>query len=316
MKLLLAWSQLDENHVNKIQQETSAEILRTSDKEELPNLLEQAEVIFGYIRPELLSRAVRCRWMQIPYAGAETVLAASWGNADMVLTNGSGIFGPNIAEHVIGMMLAFNRGLHFARDYQHKRQWRWEEPYQFRELTDSLVGVLGFGDIGQHVAQRLSGFGCRVIGFRTQPRGDERHVEAVYALDEVDKFLGQLDYVVCALPHTEKTSGFLNGKRLTKLPRHAVVINVGRGSLIPEEDLYEVLSKGKIAGAGLDVLPEEPLPAESRLWELPNLIISPHNSGYTPFHADRALEIFLDNWRSFVKTGSPHRNVVDRERGY
>lgn len=316
MKLLLAWPQLNEAHVETIQQETGAVLLRPADKDELPELVEHAEVIFGYIKPELLIRAVRCRWTQIPFAGVEKVLAVPWGNPDMFLTNGSGIFGPNIAEHVIGMMLAFNRGLHIARDYQHKRQWRWDEPYPFRELTDSVVGILGFGDIGQHVAQRLAAFGCRIIGFRTQPRGDEQYVEAVYRLDEVDNHLDKLDYVVCALPHTNKTVGFLNRARLAKMPKHAVVINVGRGSLIPEEDLYEALSQGVIAGAGLDVLPEEPLPADSRLWDLPNLILSPHNSGYTPYHADRALEIFLDNWQSFIRVGRPHRNVIDPEKGY
>jgi phosphoglycerate dehydrogenase-like enzyme len=108
----------------------------------------------------------------------------------------------------------------------------------------------------------------------------------------------------------------LHKERLRRLPKHAVVINVGRGSLIPEQDLVEVLKAGELAGAGLDVLPQEPLPAESELWSLPNVIITPHNSGLTPFFKARALEIFLENWASFVETGRPVRNVVEREKGY
>lgn len=316
MNLLVAWSQLNQEDVEKIRQHTGAKILQAQSKEDLPELVAQADVIFGFVPPVLLSKAVRCRWLQIPYAGAEAVLAAEWGNPEMVLTNGSGVFGPNIAEHVIGMILTFNRGLHVARDHQKDRLWRWESDYPFRELTNSTVGILGFGNIGQHVAKRLSQFGCKIVGFRTRPQGNEEHVQAVYPLAEIDDHLGSLDYVVCALPHTSSTIGFLGKERLAKLPRHAIVINVGRGSLIPEKDLIEALTEGIIAGAGLDVLPEEPLPKESKLWAIPNLVITPHNSGLTPYHTERALDIFLENWKSFVQKGRPHRNVVDISRGY
>lgn len=157
---------------------------------------------------------------------------------------------------------------------------------------------------------------CHIIAFRTIPRGDEPYAHEVHPLDELDEHLPRLDYVVGALPHTPKTAGLLNRERLRRLPCHAVVINVGRGSLIPEEDLVEALKAGEIAGAGLDVLPAEPLPPESELWSLPNVIITPHNSGFTPFFKSRALDIFLTNWESFVETGRPVRNVVERERGY
>jgi phosphoglycerate dehydrogenase-like enzyme len=316
MNILVSWDMLDANDVELIRDRTGAAVLQAESKEQLGELISQADVIFGFVHPSLLARAERCHWLQIPYAGVERVVSVPWGNPEMVLTNGSGIFGPNIAEHVMGMILAFNRGLHVARDYQHSRTWQWAKPYSFRELTESCVGILGFGDIGRHVAKRLAGFDCQVIAFRTVPRGDEGYASEVYALSELDQHLPRLDYLVCALPHTPKTAGFLHKERLRRLPKHAVVINVGRGSLIPEQDLVEVLKAGELAGAGLDVLPQEPLPAESELWSLPNVIITPHNSGLTPFFKARALEIFLENWASFVETGSPVRNVVEREKGY
>lgn len=316
MEVLVAWDLLDTDDVELIRARTQAVVLQADSQEQLGELVSRAHVIFGFVHPDLLVRAVRCKWLQIPYAGVERVVSVPWGNPEMVLTNGSGIFGPNIAEHVIGMMLAFNRGLHIARDYQHSRIWRWSAPYPFRELTGARVGILGFGDIGSHVAKRLAGFDCQVIAFRTAVRGDEKYVSEVYPLSELDAHLSSLDYLVCALPHTSETAGFLNKGRLRKLPRHAVVVNVGRGSLIPEQDLVEVLKEGAIAGAGLDVLPKEPLPPESELWSLPNVIITPHNSGLTPFLKARALEIFFENWQSFAKTGRPIRNIVERERGY
>jgi phosphoglycerate dehydrogenase-like enzyme len=316
MNLLVAWDRLNADDVELIRQRTGAQILQPESREQVADLVPEAQVIFGFINPSLLANAVNCQWLQIPYAGVERVVSVPWGNPKMVLTNGSGVFGPNIAEHVIGMLLAFNRGLHIARDYQHSRIWQWEEPYPFRELTGACVGILGFGDIGRHTARRLAAFDCRVIGFRTQPRGDEAHAAAVYPLAELDSHLPSLDYLVCALPHTPATVGFLNRERLQRLPRRAVVINVGRGSLIAEQDLVAVLKEGAIAGAGLDVLPHEPLPPESELWSLPNVIITPHNSGLTPFLKERALELFFENWRSFVETGMPSRNLVARERGY
>lgn len=316
MNLLVCWNELQNQDVDLIRSRTGANVTVCENKEDSWALVEEAHVIFGFVSPEVLVKAKKCQWLQIPYAGVERILAAEWGNPQMVLTNGSGIFGPNIAEHVIGLLLAFNRGIHLARDFQSKRQWSWDVFYPFRELTGSTVGILGYGDIGQQVGKRLEGFDCNVIGFRRNPQGMEKYAQQVYSIDEFHSYAGMLDYLVCALPHTTQTVGFLNRHRLQKLPKHAVVINVGRGSLIPEADLLLALEEGWIQGAALDVTPQEPLPESSPLWAMENVIITPHNSGRTPFHRERAFHIFFENWEHFQIHGKPKRNVVDPKRGY
>ncbi|NLJ81485.1 MAG: D-2-hydroxyacid dehydrogenase [Firmicutes bacterium] len=316
MKLLVTWDILEGPDLEQIKVETGAELLFAGSKEEELRWADQAEVIFGPASADLLRRARKCRWLQIPFAGAERVLAAGWGNPKMILTNSSGVFGPPIGEHVVGLILAFNRGLHLARDAQNEAVWQQDFPYPYRELTGSTVGILGYGDLGSQIAKRLGGFGCRIIGFRRQVRGNEPYANRIYALDILEDFLGQMDYLVAALPETEKTIGFLNEKRMRRLPSNSIIINVGRGSLIPEKDLVSALKKGWIAGAALDVTDPEPLPPSSPLWRMSNVIITPHNSGLTPFYKKRALEIFFENWRHFREKGVPGRNVVDPAQGY
>jgi phosphoglycerate dehydrogenase-like enzyme len=316
MRLLITWKDLNEADLQLIETQTGATMLLGHSKEETLELASQADVIFGFVSPEILLAAGRCQWLQTPYAGAETILGTPWGNPQMIYTNGRGIFGPPIGEHVVGLILAFNRGLHLARDNQRQKVWKPKLQNSFRELTGSTVGILGYGDLGSQVAKRLCGFGCNVVGFRQHPQGDEPYATAVYALDQFEPFASQLDYLVCTLPHTEKTAGFLNQKRMQLLPEHAIIVNVGRGTLIPTDDLILALQQGWIAGVALDVTDPEPLPVESPLWEMDNVIITPHNSGLTPFHKERALEIFLKNWQHFMKDGTPKINVVNLQLGY
>lgn len=316
MRLLVVWKDLTDEDLNHLAIETGATVLKGFTKEEALKWAPEADVILGWASSEVLAKAVKCKWLQAPYAGAERILAANWGNPNMVYTNGRGIFGSNIAEHVLGFILSFNRGLHLARDQQNQKIWQPLLPIPFREVTGSTVGILGFGDIGSQVAKRLQGFDCRVLAFRQHPRGNEEYAEAVYGVDRFEEFLPEFDYLVCTVPETPKTIGFLNKNLLKKLPEHALVVNVGRGSLIPGDDLILALREGWIAGAALDVTDPEPLPGDSPLWEMPNVIITPHNSGLTMFHKERALEIFLENWRQFITTGSPTINVVSRTLGY
>jgi phosphoglycerate dehydrogenase-like enzyme len=315
MRLLLTWNALAED-VDMIREATGAEVVLARDKEEAVRLAPTADVIFGLAAAEVLKAAEKCRWLQIIFAGAERVLAAEWGNPDMVVTNASGIFGPPVAEHAVGLLLALNRGIHLSRDNQLARVWESNINWQFRELTSVVVGILGFGNLGEQVAKRLAGFGCEIIGFRRNPTGEERYAKAVYPIAEFDNYLGQLDYLIGTLPETADTIGFLHRGRLQKMQSHAMIINVGRGSLIPHGDLVEALEKGWIGGVGLDVTNPEPLSAESPLWEMTNVLITPHNAGYTPFHKTRAISIFLENWGYFQKEGIPRINVVNPKLGY
>lgn len=317
MRLLVTWKDLNDEDLQRIVEETQATILKGFAEDEALEFAPDADVILGgSATVPILARAVNCRWMQAPFAGVESILAAQWGNPNMVLTNGRGTFGPNISEHVLGLLLSFNRGLHLARDNQNKKIWQPRLPIPFRELTGSTVAILGYGDIGRNVAKRLSGFDCKVLGFRQHPSSTGAEEENVYGIHRFAEFLGSIDYLVCALPETEKTIGFLDADYLKRLPKHAIVINVGRGSLIPTGDLIQALERQWIAGVGLDVTSPEPLPEDSPLWSMPNVIITPHNSGYTRFMKRRVLKIFFHNWEYFIQTGSPRLNVVSRTLGY
>ncbi|NMA62314.1 MAG: D-2-hydroxyacid dehydrogenase [Firmicutes bacterium] len=316
MRLLVTWKDLTELDLKLIQRETKATLLRGNSQGETLELAPYADVIFGFVSPEILKVAVNCQWLQTPYAGAEKILGTPWGNPKMIYTNGRGIFGAPIGEHVVGLILSFNRGLYLARDNQRRRLWEPRLDHSFRELTGSTVGILGYGDLGSQVAKRLRGFECKIIGFRQYPQGNESYADVVYSLDQFDEFAPHLDYLVCALPHTEKTVGFLHKKRMQLLPEHVIIINVGRGSLIRTEDLILALQEGWIGGAALDVTDPEPLPTDSPLWEMDNVLITPHNSGFTPFHKERALEIFFKNWKCFQEDGAPKFNVVNRKLGY
>ena len=316
MNILITWPGISEEGIRRISEHTNAQIWVSQNKEHAESLIAEADVGVGFVPPSLLARASRMRWLQTGYAGVEGVLAAEWGNSEMLLTNGSGIFGPNIAEQIIGMMIAFTRGLHRARDFQKEKQWRWE--YTFGELYGATVGLLGYGDIGRATAERLKPFGCKMLAVRRQApqdRAGDDLVDGVYPMDALDEVLPQCDFLVCSLPHTEQTAGLLGLDRLRMLPRTAVVVNVGRGSLLPEDDLVEALESGIISGAGLDVTEQEPLPSSSKLWELGNVLLTPHNAGNTPFHEERFLGIFLDNWDRFIE-GKSLRNLVEKNHGY
>lgn len=314
MNVLITWKYLADTDIRILKKQIGANVIKSSSKEEAIKLAPRADVIFGHPSADILLAASKCRWLQTPYAGVEKILAAKWANPQMEITNGSGIFGPPIAEHAIGLILAFNRGLHIARDNQNKQRWNTNATYSFQELSSATVGILGYGDLGSHVAKRLENFGCRIVVFRNHPTGSEEH--EVYQLSSFPDFAGELDYLVCTLPETPETIGFLNKNRMQLLPKHAIIVNVGRGSLIPAHDLIYVLEQKIIAGAGLDVTHPEPLPSESPLWAMPNVIITPHNSAFTPFHKERILRIFLDNWHYFQTEGKPKINIVDPYLGY
>ncbi len=313
MNLLVVWDELTPQWLDRIAAETGANLMVSRSKDEAAEMISSAHVGLGFVPPALLRDASSMKWLQTAYAGVEGVLGVPWGNPEMILTNGSGIFGPNIAEQIIGMMISFTRGLHKARDAQKQRQWKW--PYSFGELYGSRVGLLGYGDIGRETAKRLKVFGCQLTAIRRSPSEADEWVDAVYPWTELENVLPQLDFLVCSLPHTEATAGMLPLRRLQMLPKHAVVVNVGRGSLMPEPDLVEALETGCIAGAALDVTAVEPLPTESRLWELDNVVLTPHNSGQTPYHVERGLQIFFDNWQRF-REGKALKNLVTPDLGY
>ncbi len=247
-------------------------------------------------------------WVQSTYAGVEELLRPG-ARSDYVLTNVKGIFGPIMSEYVIGYLLALER--HFFEVYRNQcdRTWR-RLPY--KSLRGRLLGICGLGSIGRHIARTAGHFGLRVWGYRrtaeTVPEADR-----VFTGSEFAEFLAGPDYIVNTLPSTPATVGLFDDTAFRHMKNDAVLINIGRGDAVDETALMQALRRDTIGGAVLDVFAYEPLPEESPLWTLPNVIITPHNSGFS-FPAD-IVEVFAGNYRRFVR-GEPLLYRVDFERGY
>jgi phosphoglycerate dehydrogenase-like enzyme len=211
------------------------------------------------------------------------------------------------------MLLALSRGFHDAwKDRRHKK---WDPQGQsIVNLPGKTAGLLGLGAIGMEVAARCKAFGMRVIGIRRNPQQSEA-VDLVLPPSGLDQLLSESDFVVCSLPLTKETRHLLTIREFSLMKPSAFFINVGRGAVVKEEDLISALSQGLIKGAGLDVFEEEPLAAESPLWDMPNVIMTPHSAGFDEEHAKNTFDIFLKNLVRFQQ-GLPLINQVDKELGY
>lgn len=274
----------------------------------------EPEVIFGNVPVDFVIGQKRLRWLQTVSAGVDG-LAARAGELPpgLVITNGSGVYGPAGGDHVMAMILYFTRGLgHYTRA-QLRRAWAPDIRRMSRLLGQTLV-VLGLGDLGQNVARRAKAFGMRVIGVKRTP-GDVEGVDRVVTLAALDAVLPEANHLAITLPLTPATRGLLDRRRLALLPKGAFVYNIGRGAIIDEEALVEALQSGHLGGAGLDVFVNEPLPADHPLWTFENVLITPHLGANTPRDHDVAAEIFIPNWHRW-RSGEPLQNVVDLQLGY
>jgi phosphoglycerate dehydrogenase-like enzyme len=266
-----------------------------------------AEVIFGFPKKEWVAESPSLRWLQLASHGVDGWLAL---RPDILITTARGVFGVPIAEWAMGAMLMLTRNLHLYRDHQPRALWQ-ERPGAV-ELFGSTVGIVGLGDIGKELAVRAKAFGCRVLGTRRKLSGSVPGVDAILPLDEL---LPQVDFLVLAIPGTAETRGLITAERLAMLRPGAYLINVGRGNTIDEEAMVEALRSGHLGGAALDVMSVEPLPASSPLWQMEQVILTPHVSGHSLTSGTRRTDIFCENLRRYV-AGQPLLNLADRVAGY
>lgn len=273
--------------------------------------LREAHIIVGWPRVEDLQQAENLRWLQIASAGANRYVDVL--PPHVLLTNASGVFGIPIAEHVLAMMLAFTRGIPTALEAAREREW--QKDMSLGELYGSTCGIVGLGDIGTEVARRAKAFGMRVIAVKRTSGQKPEFVDELRDATGLDWLLESSDHMVVTLPGTQHTKNMIDARRLSLMHPGAYIYNVGRGSVIQEPALIQALQEGRLAGAGLDVFAEEPLPAESELWRLPNVIITPHVAGSTPQHGARLAQIVMRNLPRFL-ADQPLENLVDRYWGY
>ncbi|HYD51124.1 MAG TPA: D-2-hydroxyacid dehydrogenase [Gemmatimonadaceae bacterium] len=281
-----------------------------------------AEVYVGFgITPPLFRTAPALRWVHSAAAGVRGALFPEMLASPVLLTNSAGVHGVPIAEYVLAGVLHLMRGLDLAGEQQRERRWDKSrfvgEGSPLRELGDARVLIVGVGGLGGEVATRMAAFGARCVGLRRRPTlGTPPGFVRVASLDAVDDELASADVVVLAAPWTPETDGLLSARRLALLKTSAIVVNVARGSLVDESALASALAAGGLRGAVLDVFREEPLPADSPLWAMRQVVLTPHVSPVTPGRFwDRQLDLILDNWRRYLE-GAPLRNLVDKHAGY
>jgi phosphoglycerate dehydrogenase-like enzyme len=288
----------------------------TNERAEIEALLDDIVIAAGSVPPDLVVRAPALRWYQQWGAGADWLLRHPQAvEQAFVLTSASGVHAVPISEQIIGALLMFARGMHRAVRAQTRREWWRPQAAELFELPGKTMLIIGVGAIGARTAELAGALGMRVEGLRRNPDRPAPGVTALYGPDRLHERLGQADVVVLTVPLSAETRGMIGPAELRAMRPGAYLINIGRGGTVDEPALVEALSEGRLAGAALDVFAEEPLPAESPLWSLEQVILTAHYAGATPHYDERALAIFLDNLGRF-QAGEPLRNLVDKARGY
>lgn len=320
MKLLISFD-LPDAYVKKIQGVSAdVKVLQSSDEKELLHLVENVGILFaGAFSLEIFLKAKNLKWIQTVGAGVNRFLFPEVVKSHVIITSAGGVHPIPISEHVIGLMLSLCRKLHFFIRNQMERKWERngaELMGQIEELPGKTVGIMGLGRIGSEVAKKTKCLGMKVIATKRNPTVSKPiYVDKLVNPENLKELLAESDFVVLTLPLTKETEGMIGEAQLRSMKRTSYLINVARGKIIQEDKLIQALKEGWIAGAGLDTFETEPLPNNSELWTMKNVIITPHVAGSTPHYFERLTNIFCENLNRFINN-EPLINVVDKTTGY
>ena len=292
-----------------------AEIV-VSDFRDAMRHIADADVVLGFVTREMFLAAQSLRWVQSISSGVDSFMYDEFRDSDVVLTSEKGLVGEHLADHAFGLLLMLTRQLATALKlgpdaWNHRPEMRRQEI----ELTGTVMGIFGFGGTGRAMARRAAAFGMTVNALDRDPVPTSPEVDTVWGPDRFEDLLETSDVVSVCCPLTTETRDRFNADAFRRMRRTAYLVNVTRGEVMVEEDLAEALESGEIAGAALDVAPREPLPADSRLWGLPNVVMTPHTAGASQFRAARNLDRFVDNLARF-RAGEPLEGVIDKALGY
>jgi phosphoglycerate dehydrogenase-like enzyme len=299
----------------------------------LHDAFDRTEVVFGFWGAELHTAltyaaakeqlagklkladvAPRLKWIQLTSAGADRLLNSGFIEEGVTVTTVSGLHATPIGEYILTVILMFAKGAPQTMRAQFKHEWTRFAP---RELHGKTVGIVGLGHIGAEAGRLAKAFGCRVIATKRSATEVHRglYSDEIMPVADLHRLLAESDYVVLSVPLTQETRGMIGEAELRAMKPGAVIVNIARGPVIVEAALLRALREGWIAGAALDVFDKEPLPPDHPLWDMENVILTPHISGGTEIYNERAVEIFAANLRRYL-AGEPLENVVDAARGY
>ncbi len=289
---------LEQRHIDMIRShDPDGELLVCQTEEQLLQSGFDAEVLFswGRLTPETYCR--RCtglKWIQSLSAGAEGLLRMECAKPPLVVSKMNGIHGVPMSESCIAYILSFLRALPRMRDQQKAHVWKKPEDPGPDECCGKTVAIVGIGDIGAEVARKCKVFGMKTIGCRRTPRPME-NVDEMYPVTDLEKVLGMADFVVCLVPDSPEAFHMFGPAQFAAMKPTGVFINIGRGRVVDTAALVDALKRGTIGGAALDALEEEPLPTDSPLWDMENVLLTPHCSADSPFYFDRATPVMCDN---------------------
>jgi phosphoglycerate dehydrogenase-like enzyme len=288
---------------------------------EWEGMLARAEVLWDLPRNEAKSISELCprlRWVQTTSAGVgPMIMRLGLAESDLIVTTASGVHAGPLAEFVLGALLFHTKQFRQLQEWQQARTWK---RYSAGELAGQTVTIIGPGRIGREIARLAKAFGMRVIavGSRTDPdRAQALAVDEYCDLSGLDRALRQADCLVLCCPHTRETDGLIDRRAISLLEPGAVLVNISRGAVIDEEAMIDALRSGRIAFAALDVFRIEPLPADSPLWDMPNVLISPHSASTADLENERITDLFIRNLKHYLDGRYDQMSpMLDKRRGY
>ncbi|MGE5579974.1 MAG: D-2-hydroxyacid dehydrogenase [Bacillota bacterium] len=314
MKILntRAWDDFEKTAISGVVRDVT--FLEPGTDGKMEDLVNQADVLFGFpsIPIEAIAKSPTLRLLHVPSTGVDKYVTPEMRASRIILTNSRGVQAKPVSEHAVMLMLALSYKLPQLQRNQATRSW---ENVGVERLEGQTAGLLGLGAIGEEIARKCKAFDMRVIGTRRDASVVPPNVDEVFDPKDTNEVLRQSDFVLCSLPLTLETERFMDYGRFCAMKSTAYFVNVGRGPVVVEEDLIRALREGRFKGAGLDVFETEPLPKESPLWGMENVIVTPHAAGNAKANRQKVLAILVENLRR-MQAGLPLVNVVDMTLGY
>jgi len=294
------------------------EFVYCAEQEALADAIADADIYVGWLNKDTFLSAKNLKWIQAPSTGVDYYVNISeLAESNVILTNVRGTHSACLAESVLAMILAFTRGIRDCMLKQQQRTWAMNEiRSKLVELTSSTMGIIGFGAMGRSIAKRAQAFDMRIIALDLYPTDKPDYVSELWGFDRLDDLLSESDYVVVTVPRTPQTRGMLSAEKLALLKPSAMLVGISRGGIIDQKALASALREKRLAAAALDVFEPEPLPEDSELWDLENLLITPHVAGGTQFETQYILDIFRESLDRFLRGDLPLRNQIDKQQGF
>ena len=312
----LTLPQVGEADVERIRQAGGDAEVVVADPESAVTAIVDADVVWGFVTRPMYLAARRLRWVHAIASGVDSFLYDEFRLGDVILTSEKGLVGEHLADHGFGLLLMLTRQLATVlrlgpEAWNHRPAIRADEI----ELTGSTMGIYGFGGTGRAMARRAAAFGMHCIALDRDPVAGSPEIDAVMGPEDFDDLLRRSDVVAVCCPLTPETRGKFDADAFAAMKTSAILVNVTRGEVMVEADLVDALESGSIRGAALDVAPTEPLPPESRLWDLPQVVMTPHTAGASQFRKQRNLDRFVRNLERF-RSGEALEGEINKSLGY